>query len=728
MVLQQHIRHSFEYITELLDKMELQRAFEAIREQLAYANSPALSEKLESLSETYRTMLGYFIEGVQDPMQSLIYKDVLASTYELADVLRLHIISNNDGAPMYFVFRKQWRSIPGVSINTLLQQLIVMHTNPKDIEETVFMLFNKLWLSDPFEQEDFSSLADVLSDEQVPYVAGCQIISALILSLMSYFDVRKLMLLLEAFSNGGNEEIKARAITGALIIIYMYRARIHAYPQIADSLASLAESPGFTQKLRIITLRFILAKETEKISNKLQNEILPAMLKIVPNIISRDTAEFDPEKFAEMNPEWKSLFANKDLERSLEEYNQLQSEGADVMHSTFAYLKNFDFFREIGNWFLPFMPNHSRFNHFISDDAKQTIVDLTTALAFLCNSDKYSFAFSMMRQSQSDRLQILGQFHEHTQDIMEQYKREVVGDTGLFELIVGQYIQDLYRFFKLYTFHKDFSDIFEWKLDFYNLPVFREYLSDSESLSIFAEYHLKKNHFDEALALFEYLSSVNPNNDMLLQKIGYCHQMEGRTAEALEVYLRADLINTQSKWLTRRIGACFRAVGQPGKAIEFYRRLESWSPNSLSVQLGIGHCLLEQGEYDEALKYYFKVDYLDATGLRARRPLAWCLFLAKRYDDALGYYRKILEDENKPPETEDYINAGHTAWAARRLSQAVDYYKAATLTSFEQDFSFFLNQFNKDIPKLLAAGISAGEIPLVLDQLRFVLASIISRQ
>ncbi|MDR2496181.1 MAG: tetratricopeptide repeat protein [Tannerellaceae bacterium] len=723
MIVQQQIRHSFEHITKLLDNKELYLAFEAIRELLPHAKAPETENALNIINETYCNLLNYFIEGVKDPMQSVIYRDVLTATYELSDKLRLQITSTCDGAPMYFAYRKKWRAIPGVSIGTLLQQLIVAHTGSKDIEETVFMLFNKIWLSDPFSPEDVQALSAVLSDAQVPYVAGCQIVSALFLSQMSYFDIRKLMLMLDAFDHGGNEEVRVRAITGALIIMYMYRARLSLYPQIGDRLAALADQQGFVQKLRIIMLRFILAKETERITDKLKNDIIPAMANIVPNLMSRHNMDFDPEIFSEVNPEWQKLFSNKDMERRLEEYNRLHSEGADVMHHTFTHLKNYDFFREIGNWFLPFMPDHSRLNYFVNDEIRQTVMKLTTALAFLCNSDKYSFALSLMRQPQAGNTQLIGQFFDQMHEVMEQNRNDMVSNQRNFEMIVGQYVQDLYRFFKLYQFARDFSDIFEWKLDFYDMPFIGEYLSDNESLSIFAEYYLKKNRFEDALALFQRLSKANHKDDMLYQKIGYCHQMLGQTAEALTAYLRADLINTDNKWLTKRIGVCYRALGQPDKALPYYLRLESLSPDNLSVPLGIGHCLLEQGEYTEALKYYFKVEYLDSTGTLAPKALAWCLFLAGRYEDALVYYAKILagEVDNDLPDAVEFVRYGHAAWAAGQPERAASLYMDCIY--FEHiEFEEFLRLFNRDTPHLLAAGISPEEIPLMIDKVRIMWA------
>ena len=81
-----------------------------------------------------------------------------------------------------------------------------------------------------------------------------------------------------------NEEVKVRALISILITLYTYRKRTQLYPQIADRLAALAETPGFIKTIRTIILRFILARETEKITRKLQDEIIPEMLKLSPKL------------------------------------------------------------------------------------------------------------------------------------------------------------------------------------------------------------------------------------------------------------------------------------------------------------------------------------------------------------------------------------------------------------------------------------------------------------
>lgn len=278
----------------------------------------------------------------------------------------------------------------------------------------------------------------------------------------------------------------------------------------------------------------------------------------------------------------------------------------------------------------------------------------------------------------------------------------------------------MYRFFKLYPGHLDFDDIFTSALDFHNLPILQPYVSDEESLTTIAEYYLRKNYFLDALTIYNRLSDANQESDILFQKIGYCKQMNGDIQGALEAYLHADLINPDSKWVIRRIAGCYRTLKQPEKALKYYHRYEAFNPDDLSIQICIGHCHLELKNYNEALKYYFKVDYLDNKSTKAWRPIAWCSFLTGKYDQARNYYKKIMDNQ---PNTQDFLNAGHTEWALQNIKGALAFYKKA-VEKESGDFSKFQEQFNQDIPDLLVAGIEEAEVPLMMDQLRYSLSDI----
>lgn len=715
----------YSHIIGSLDKKELKNAFVSLYGMTSALKEYYYHERLNELQDTYIYMLRYCVEGAKDPMQEQIYHNLLASTYELADQVK-HKALIRESSQAFYSRRRILDAGTPVSypeLHSQLQNAAGRSNNEWELvyETGLISLFHKIWVSDLLTKEESSTIREILTDDRLPCTAGCQIVSALFMGLQEAFDREKILLLFDA-AESPKEETGVRALICILLALYTYKKRLYLYPQVKNRLAALAENPGFTSAVRLITLRFILSRETEKITRKLQEEILPEMMKLSPKIGKKiNLKDFSAENMSDdMNPEWESIIGkNTELGKKMQEFGELQQEGADVMHSTFIHLKNFPFFREISNWFLPFMPEHSSLHTVPGEDkGGGRIPETLFAATFMCDSDKYSLYFSMLQLPERHRRAMLEQFDGQASEMIEQAKEELITKRGKTEIIAGQYIQDLYRFYKLHSSRKDFNDIFTRALDFHNLPILQPYISDRETLVTIAEYYLQKGYYPEALTIFLHLiEEGDKENDVFFQKAGYCRQMSGEIEEALRLYLRADLINADSKWVIRRIGGCYRSLKQPEKALPYYQRCEVLLPDDLSVQMSIGHCYLEMKEYSEALKYYYKVDYLDNKNNKAWRPIAWCSFLTGRYDQARNYYKKIMEAN---PVMQDYLNAGHTEWALQNVKVALTLYKNAAGME-AGDFRKFLEQFNQDVPDLLIAGIEEEEIPLMLDKLRYQL-------
>ena len=716
----QEINKAYNRIVGSLDSKELKNAFDSLQALIAGSREYSFQDKLNELQDTYKYMLRYRIEGAKDPMQEQIYNNLQASTYELADSVKQKAVAVE--SPLSYYSRRRSLNIqPSLTYKQLHDQLLLEHEAGKHKESDAFniLIFNKIWVSSFLKREEAEDIRGMLHDNALPFTTRSQIVSALMLGLQEAFDREKILLLFDAASHP-NEEVKVRALISILITLYTYRKRTQLSPQIADRLAALAETPGFIKTIRTIILRFILARETEKITRKLQDEIIPEMLKLSPKLSKKiNLNELTPEDLTgnEMNPEWESFFSDSTLGKKMVEFGELQQEGADVMHSTFVHLKNFPFFHELSNWLLPFTIEHSYFDDQFTPDneAEKQMLDSMTFAAFMCNSDKYSLYFSMMQLPKEARKMMMNQFDSQATEMIQQNKEELISKRGKQDTIIGQYIQDLYRFFKLYPGHLDFTDIFTMPLDFHNLAILRPYISDKESLTNIAEYYLRKNYFSDALTIFNQLAKMDQDSDILFQKIGYCKQMEGDLKGALEAYLHADLLNSESKWVIRRIAGCYRSLKQPEEALKYYRRYEALNPDNLSVQISIGHCHLELKDYNEALKCFFKVDYLDNKSHKAWRPIAWCSFLTGKYDQARNYYKKILDNQ---PHAQDLLNAGHTEWALQNIKGALSFYQQAVQME-NGNILKFQEQFSQDVADLLIAGIEEAEVALMLDQLRY---------
>jgi tetratricopeptide (TPR) repeat protein len=713
---QQEIHQVYHRIICDLDNKKLKNAFDSLQSFISGGREYVFQEKLNEVQDTYKKLLHYRMDGVKDPMQDDIYRNILIAAYELADQLKHSLLSASSG-----FFYKQRRNMQLREENRTLEELCEQLSacrrtdSLEKYEDILSSLFHKIWIADMFTPGNSAAVRKIWSVHKQPFTTGCQVVSALILALQASFDKEKLLLLFDAIHLSADEEIRIRALIGILITLYMYGKRSLLYPQITERLEILAEEPGFSQKLRIITLRFILTRDTEKITRKLRDEIFPDMVKL-----KHDQNELNTELPEEKNPEWKELFTDSSLEKKMKEFHELQQEGVDVMHFTFIRLKNFPFFREISNWFLPYTTGHSLFDgQPQSGNHGKNISEIINNFFFMCNSDKYSLYFHMMQLPEEARRVMMEQFNQQTDEIKEHYKGEWMDKQKKFEIISGHYIQDLYRFFQLFPAHRDFDDIFVLPFDFYNLSILQPYMSDEETLMSIADFYLRKDYPDDAYMIYDTLAKTQKENDMLFQKSGYCLQMSGDIKGALNAYLHANLLNPRNKWLIRRIAKCYRIRKQYAEALVYYRHYEELFAEDLSMD--IGHCLLALKDYNEALKYYFKADYLDAESHKAWRPIAWCSFQTGRYEQARNYYEKIITEMH--PTMHDFLNAGHTEWALRNNKEALGFYLQSIRNNEEEGgFHKFKERFDQDRRHLLPAGIPEEEIPLMLDHLSYITA------
>ena len=136
---------------------------------------------------------------------------------------------------------------------------------------------------------------------------------------------------------------------------------------------------------------------------------------------------------------------------------------------------------------------------------------------------------------------------------MEQFnelqKDEELTDPGRkASFISNQYIQDLYRFYKLHPRRQDFEDIYQWRFDFHNKNSFADILKEDEKLlRNIGEYYFNKNYFEEAAEIFEMLLTEEKNGE-LYQKLGFCFQKSGQYEKALEAYKKAELFGLNQLW------------------------------------------------------------------------------------------------------------------------------------------------------------------------------------
>ena len=728
----QELKSIFQKTNEALEQKRLKDVFDKVSLLLSNLSNWQLNEKFYEWQDNYKRMLLYLSEGVNDPEQEKIYTDLLRSVYQLVGQTIVEIKTNLFSSYPYESRRSSALYIRETSeqiiesmndwvgkftLLDLLEEGEDKRESLKKMEEErgkiETKLFRKIWLSNLWNPDEYKLWLQVLNNKLFPISSSCLIISAITLNLEEVFDERKAQVLLDTCEHE-QEELRQRALTGLLLFLRRYDKRLYLYQGINNRLQHLSEQKQFIKDIRYIIQQFILSKETEKITRIMHDEIIPGMMKISPKLENKIQIDelFGETGFDEKNPEWQNLIEESGLSDRLQEFTDLQMEGADVMLSSFIHLKDFPFFREIQNWFLPFNPN----SPFVEDLPISDLVKILLKSNLLCNSDKYSFYLSVSQMPDGYKNDMKGKFSSDASAIQELLQEEMPDNpTNKIHPEARLYIQDLYRFFKLFYRHNDFDDIFEAKSEFYKIPSVAQFISDLESQTIIGEYYFQKNHFAEAAEVFEQLLQDNPNNETFLQKKGYCLQMMGKLDDALSAYLKAELVNSNNSWTIKKLAYCYRALKHPQEALEYYLKASALNPDSLSIQLLIGHCYLELKNYAEALKCYFKVEYLSKNNEKALRSIAWCSFLTGKYSEAMDYYTKIL---GKNPNAIDYLNAGHVRLAMGANKEALNLYRQA-LSAQGDSLEKFLESFTADVPDLLQAGVKPENIPILLDCLMY---------
>ena len=676
-------------ITAVLENQQLKTAIHLLRSLLEKLQNWQLLEKLDSLENTYNTLLHYWVEGAQDPERQKMYLQLLHSLYQIVDKTVFQFRTSQDAA--YFYESKRLASYP--------------IEKPKNL-----LIFNEVWLSNAWTKDDETHYKNLLNDKDTDETIAGLFITALILNLLEIFDKRKAALLLEAAQHE-NPEISERACVGLTVFLRKYDRRFHLYPDLNERLNQLADDPKFARKLRHILLQFILSRDTEKITRKITDELLPEMMqKVGPKIgqkIKRDEALSDFGIYEdEKNPEWQNIIEEAGLQEKLIEISEWQMEGADVMHSSFIHLKNYPFFNELGNWFLPFaLPKEG-----IENEELAKLAEILKAATILCNSDKYSFYMSISQMPESYRKVMINQFSLESTTLKEMEKEDLPGDSNKIDFRTRQYIQDLYRFYKLHPRKKDFEDIFEQKPEFYQVKSIERLVGNTENLTIIGEYYFNRNHWEEAQDVFDKLLNIS-QNDVLYQKKAYCLQMMGNLEVALETYQKAELLNANHSWTIKKLAYLHRVLKHWEEALFYYKKAEQLNPKNLNIQLNVGHCYLELKDYESALKQYFKVEYLSENKEKAWRAIAWTSFRMSKYQQASEYFNRLLEIE---PQVSDLLNAGHVQSAIGNRKEAIRFYVQAWKTA-NQSPEEFSEIFTHDIPELVAAGVKEEEISLLLD-------------
>lgn len=674
---------------------------------------------LEKITETYKFLLQFYTQGVEDPARKQIRETTIRQLFELTDLVRESIFLQDSSLKTY-EWKRQKEKYALTIANSFANLAQTEHTNESfERLQLTKNTFTTLWFTDKYTEAETKLVKVFFENPENYWDEKAWLVSGITLSLLRCFDAQKFELLSEIFEIQ-EDRIWQRALVGLLISLYVYDKRLDFYPQVVDKVANTQVSKA-EEKFDFTINQLIKTKETENIAKKFREEILPEMVKFRPQINDKlDLDEIISESLIEdENPDWEKIFGedSENLMNKMEEFSMLQMEGADVLISAFSQLKDFNFFKDATNWFAPFYKENINVKNIFDKYVKNTELNSEKFLegleksSYICSSDKYSFCLNLERMPDQEQNMVLNLFNLEINSINELDETDNLSDELQGEQqAITQYVQDLYRFFKLSPAKKEFNDIFSKRLDIHNRNFYEKIPKTEDNLHNIAELYFSKKFFDEAIETYKKILKLGESEAVIYEKIGFSYQKMGDYKNALDYYHKAEFFDTNKKWLSKKIAFCNLKLNNLETALQYYQQIENEYPDDLHTQTNIGHCYLHMENYEEALKHYFKVEFFAPSNIKVMRPIAWCSLIVGKLEQSISYYKKLLEKE---PSKYDFINLGHAYLCINNKKKAIKFYKKG-FKKFK-DIKKFSKEIKEDFKHLQKNGVSEFDIKLMLD-------------
>lgn len=683
-------------INNLMDK-RLDLAIELL-EQL-YVQRPTLigHSELEAVKNDYQLMVDYMERGFTDDKRASLYLSLLQRLYRVAadleiswrcknvivyvDAFRIsdHLNTSHD-----FIRSVLESFVSDVAMLSLLPEA-ERTEKAKDLYDRhqVFVnrLFNTLWTSCQWSDDDSEFYAGLMLSPMVDVVDQQLLVSAVTLGAMNQFDINKFKALTTVYQQSTDERVRQRALVGWVLSVF---EGMDIFPEQDKIIRKLCENKDTIRELYALQIQFFYSQDTEKDNEKLQRDIMPYLVDGSNITIGRlgivEKEEDSLENILNQDAEDKRM---EQMEEKVRKMMEMQKQGSDIYFGGFRQMKRFPFFNDLANWFTPFYIDHPALRTTIERIGQPNILQTITNQGNFCESDKYSLAFAM----ESIINQIPGNI------------KEMMGSEGAFApmgttldksnptYICRAYIQDLYRFFRLYRSSNELINPFidNHKSSFVADTFFFVYKSfigtglDEYKMRL-ALYLYKHKNMDKLVELMSTFHVEDTNYNILM---GYINLYFGKPDVAYQIFNMVLQEDTENQWALKGMARAAMDCEDYDTAEHTYSQLLRLEPDNINYAVKRCVTLLKTERYAEAREELFRLDYQYPDNMNVKRVFAWTMLLDKSLDKASQLYDRILSDA---PMAEDYLNSGYCWWAKGNIGQAKNSFQAwITMTKGNKD-------------------------------------------
>ncbi len=759
-------------VVAALQRRQLGEVF-ILLENYGYSHpETALVQTLNEIRSDYRLMADYWRKGYKDEHAEALYERLLHRTYRLT--ANTYLRRTLTKMPlMGAAYRKAHETGQDWTIAAMrhnlenyVGEMALLELEPphkREERETELRrrhgklmsdLFDHIRTSEQWSNATAAEYTSMLLSPTIDIADRLLIISAIMMGCMWVFDFYKWKTMADVYVQTNDEQCKQRALVGWTLAMGSGYDKIFG-EQKAMVDAMLADEKT-AESMVALQMQMVYSATAEKDNRTIHEEIMPELMKnnnlrITPNGI--EEKDDDPmEDILDSGAEDRKI---AEMEEQMKRMMDMQKSGADIYFGGFSQMKRFPFFDNVSNWLLPFSAEHPAIIDIYANKKDRELAKMVVDCGMFCDSDKYSFLLAFQQTigrlpANIREMLATGQAQMGINGVMTEVNAE---EKATPNYIRRMYLQNLYRFFKLYPGRDMFENPFGAVL-LCNMRIYADTPLKHKAAEM-AAFMLKRGLTDEALGVLTALigsdsicsvsseasSDIGSEGDFnccMLYGYIYSNKHKDKSMAACWYGKAVDMQPFNMKALAG-YGRALMAMGRHEEAERIFDRMLVIDGENASAMLNRAECLIylniykdmgagvnidgDKGaeetleRYKKALEYLYRLDYEHPENIRVKRALAQALMHTGKLEQAEQIYEKLVAA------TTDHVALGVLKWIKGDVVSAAKLFGAYLSTVCQQTGpNDVVSCFNKEILKpyerfLRTHGITELDMMFMRDQM-----------
>ena len=710
----------------------LKSSIDALENLLLSNPNQADMEKLVGIKNDYLLMADYWQRGYDDPQRLEVYDQLLHRLYVLTTNIYIHE-QLRSSAYMMGVYQRPRQTRRDWSVASVKNQLeayvtdtAILGLEPKHTRQEKLLTLNQQhqqMVQDLFEyiltsrlwSESLSeAFMDILLSPTIDINDQLLIASAITLSALNAFDITKFKVLTSVYRQSSDIKLRQRALVGWVFVMDAQKSKF--YPEMVQIVSQICQDKQCCNELIELQMQLFYCMDTENDRRKIDEEIMPGLIDASRiKVTQHGLVEMDEDTLEDiLHPEDAERNMEK-MEMGMKKMFDMQKQGSDIYFGGFSQMKRYPFFTVISNWFVPFTPNHPLISHIWNQSRGRKFLHSFIKMDNLCDSDKYSFvlAFEQMRDQLPENL--IKMIYEGEASFMLIGSGENAEQQLTPALVRRIYLQNIYRFYRLFSMRREFLNPFEEsdKYLFFANGLFRNTPMEDRLIEI-ASFLIKRKRYDDAQKVLNDVPQRCQDYQYYMMKGNILRHLPYSTLFSELECFRAALEQKpgDQKAMMGLARVSFRA-GNYKDAADMYVQLLEKEPDNRNFILNIAICLSNLDRNKDAEKILFKQNYLYPDDNHVSRALAWVLTLQDKLKQAQKLYEQLLAIDNPVPT--DFLDYGYCLWFDGDITNAVVAFQQFLKLQKDESFSMETEFLNTEYGLLRQHQIHDVEIQLMLD-------------